>query len=73
MNAKKSREIETAWIPVSAAAKYLGVSRQRIHGLLSEGKLIGKKTDTIWLISLRSCESRRVLLESENGGNYGNW
>lgn len=62
---KSGYQGDTAWIPVSQAAAQLLVSRQRIHQLLEEGKLIGKKVGTIWLISQQSVKARVALLLQE--------
>lgn len=61
-----SSKLETAWVPVSVAADELGVRRQRIHQLLKDGKLVGKKLNNTVLVSLRSIEARIALLREEN-------
>lgn len=45
-------------ITVNGAAEMLGVSRFRVHQLLDDGKLVGKKVDKVWLIDKASVEAR---------------
>lgn len=45
---------EIMWIPVSAAAKMLKCSRQRVHKLADEGRLKSQKMESTTLIELRS-------------------
>lgn len=56
---------EVKWIPVSAAAKSLKVSRQRIYQLVGEGVLVAVKVDRTWLVSARSVSSRVGQMELE--------
>ena len=54
---------EVKWIPVRAAARMLGVSRQQINKLRRTGKLVTLKYDSTVLVSLRSVEIRKAELE----------
>lgn len=56
---------EVKWIPVSAAAKALGVSKQRVYQLVGEGLLVAVKVDRTWLVSARSVDGRIGQLELE--------
>jgi transposase-like protein len=51
-------EGDIRWIPVSAAAQLLGVSRQRVHVLARESRLASRKINDIVLVSVRSIEDR---------------
>lgn len=52
------------WLPVGAVAEMLQVSRQRIYGLISEGKLQGMKIFGTTLVNRASVNSR--ILELSN-------
>jgi len=54
-----------AYVTTGTAGKMLGVSRQRIHQLLSEGKLSAVMCDGRHMVSARSIEARLALLEQE--------
>ena len=56
---------DVRWIPVSAAAKMLRVSRQRVYQLIANGSLVWMKVDASVLVSHRSVEARVALLQSE--------
>jgi excisionase family DNA binding protein len=60
-------EMRTHWLPVSAAAKRLRVSRQRVYQLLRDGLITGTRVDRTWFVSTRSVEARVALLRSEGG------
>lgn len=53
---------EVKWIPVRAAAKLLGVSRQRVARLCKVGGLVSVSMEGTRLVSLRSVEMRIVEL-----------
>lgn len=57
------------YVPVRSAAKLLGVSVQRVHQLLGAGKLMGRKMDATWLVSMRSIKLRYD--EQHRGGGDG--
>jgi hypothetical protein len=59
------------WVTVGEAAKMLGVSRQRIHQLLNQAALTATKSESIWLVSVRSIEARRALLREEREWKNG--
>jgi hypothetical protein len=48
----------SAWVSMATARRMLGLTRQRIYQLITEGKLIGIQTDGQWLINRRSCLDR---------------
>ena len=49
---------DVKWVPVSAAAARLGISRTRVYQLLEEGALLSIKVDSTVLVSLKSCDGR---------------
>jgi len=53
------------WIPVRAAAKMLGVSRQRVAYLCKIGLLVSVIYESTRLVSLRSVEVRKAGLQKE--------
>jgi len=53
------------WIPVRAAAKMLGVSRQRVAHLCKIGLLVSVIYESTRLVSLRSVEVRKAGLRKE--------
>jgi len=53
-----SFEVEVKWVPVSTAAKLLGVSKQRVHELTASGALARVDMDGTVLVGRRSIESR---------------
>lgn len=55
-------ECEVKWIPVSAAARMLRVSRQRVHQLCRLGYLRSELIERTMLVSLRSVTERVELL-----------
>ena len=58
-------EFDVKWIPVSAAAKMLGISRQRCNKLCRMGALGSIVVDSTRLVSRRSVEARREALIKE--------
>ena len=50
---------------MSAAARMLRVSRQRIYQLIANGSLVWMKVNASVLVSHRSVEARVALLQSE--------
>ena len=62
-----SDEAQSSWSPVSAAARVLKVSRQRVYQLLRDGLISGRKIDRSWLVSARSVAARLALLAAEVG------
>jgi excisionase family DNA binding protein len=50
--------IDLKWVPVSSAAKSLGVSRQRIYQLTESGLLTWCKIGSVVLISNESINAR---------------
>lgn len=58
-------EVDLRWIPVSAAAKLLLVSRQRVYQLIDAGALVAQSVDGTVLVSQRSIEARIALLREE--------
>jgi predicted DNA-binding protein (UPF0251 family) len=59
------RGSELAYVSSKTCGRMLGVSRQRVQQLLSEGKLSGCVVDGRWVISSRSVEARMALLKQE--------
>jgi len=57
---------EVWFVPVSAAAKVLRVSRQRVYQLISSGHLASRKVDSTVLVSMRSLRDR---FNAQNGGD----
>jgi hypothetical protein len=56
------RDGEVKWIPVSAAGKMLGVSRQRVYQLIDQGVLLSMKVDKTVLVSHKSVVTRQLVL-----------
>ena len=56
------RDGEVKWIPVSAARKMLGVSRQRVYQLIEHGVLLSMKVDNTILVSHKSVVSRQLVV-----------
>jgi hypothetical protein len=50
---------DVKWIPVRAAAKILGVSRQRVQKLCRTDQLVSIVIESTRLVSLRTVEMRR--------------
>lgn len=59
-------EQQTASVPVSYAARMLGVRRQRVYQLLAEGKVGGRQVGGTWFVSLVSVKSRMAMLVKES-------
>lgn len=59
-----------SWVPVSVAAAELGVSKQRVHQLISGGRLVGRQYNRTWLVNSRSIEARMALLGQEARSSY---
>ena len=55
------------WLPVSAVAKTLSVTRQRVYSLIDQGKLSSVKIDGTVLVSERSVSMRLLQLAFEEG------
>jgi len=53
---------EVKWLPVSAAASRLGISRARVYQLIEDQVLLSIKVDATVLVSTRSCEARSAEL-----------
>jgi len=51
---------EVRWIPVSVAARMLGVSRQRAYVLVWRGQLASVNVGGRLLVGVQSIEARRV-------------
>jgi len=51
------------WVPVRTAAKLLSCSRQRVHQLIQEGKLVAREMDGTVLVNQQSIEARAALLQ----------
>jgi excisionase family DNA binding protein len=56
------RDGDVKWVPVRTAAKMLGVSMKRVYQLIESGTLSSMKVDCTVLVSVRSVESRQMLL-----------
>lgn len=56
------------WIPVSAAAEKLGVTRQRVAQLCLSGKLLSETVGWTRLVNLRSIEEFADLREKGRVG-----
>lgn len=54
-----------AWMPVSAAAVELKVTRQRVYRLLKDGLVHGIQVKGTWFVSCRSVQARLALLREE--------
>lgn len=72
MGTSRSNEF-LSWVPVSEVAGILGVSRQRVHQLVREGGLVGRKVGSLVFVSLRSVEARQALLETEDRRHTRDW
>jgi hypothetical protein len=57
---------DVKWVPVSAAASRLGISRTRVYQLIGEGALLSIKVDSTVLVSAKSCDLR--VAESDRRG-----
>jgi excisionase family DNA binding protein len=44
------RQLELFWIPVSSAARLLGVSKSRVYQMIEEGKLRSQTMDATTLV-----------------------
>lgn len=60
-------DVQVKWLPVSAVAKTLSVSRQRVYSLIDQGKLSSIKIDGTVLVSERSVSMRLLQLAFEEG------
>ena len=58
---------EVKWLPVSAVAKTLSVSRQRVYALINQSKLSAIKVDDTVLVSSRSVSMRLLEKAFEEG------
>jgi len=56
---------DVKWIPVRAAARILGVSRQRVSRLCRTGQLVSVVMESTRLVSLRTVESRLAEMMRE--------
>jgi excisionase family DNA binding protein len=61
------------WVPISTAAKVLGVSRQRVYQLIDEEKVGARKVDGTVLVSAVSLEQRMRSLAKEGLGDGIDW
>ena len=52
------RDGEVKWIPVSTAAKTLGVSTKRVYQIIDAGGMVSMKVDSTVLVSARSVDDR---------------
>ena len=66
-----SIESATSWVPVSAAAELLRVSRSRVYQLIGAGSIVAVRVDRTWLINRRSVDSRIAMLRAEGGDHDG--
>lgn len=55
------------FVPVSTAAKMLGVSRQRVYQLLGMGIIGGYQVDRHWQVNVRSIGVRLQGMVKANG------
>lgn len=55
------------WLPVSAAAKTLGVSVQRVYVLVSKGQLASLQVDKTILVSANSIRARLIDQATRKG------
>jgi len=69
--ATSSIETVTSWLPVSAAAELLRVSRSRVYQLIEAGSVTAVRVDRTWLINRRSVDSRIAMLRAEGGDHDG--
>lgn len=61
----RGASFESTVIATGEARRLLGVSRQRVHQLVEEGKISGWMAAGRLVISRRSVEARLALLEKE--------
>jgi len=54
---------DVKWVTVAIARRMLGVSKQRVHALLKNGKLAGKRIEGMPLVSVSSIQDRIRLRE----------
>lgn len=47
------------WVPTAIARRMLGVSRQRVYQLVTEGKLASQEIDGVIMISVQSIKDRQ--------------
>jgi len=66
MSETQVKDEETAWVPVTYAARMLKVRRQRVYALLAEGKVGGRRVGGTWFVSLRSVRARMSMLVTES-------
>lgn len=57
----------TPWIVTATACRLLGISRQRLYQLQSEGKLVGRQMDSRWVWNRNSVEARAGQLALPEG------
>ena len=50
------RQLELFWIPVSSAARLLGVSKSRVYQMIEEGKLSAQTVDSTTLVDSSSVD-----------------
>lgn len=48
------------WVPTAIARRMLGVSRQRVYQLVTEGKLASQEIDGVIMISVQSIKDRQT-------------
>lgn len=53
-------ESKSRWVPISAAARELGISRQAVRQQIDTGSLAGEYVSGTWLVSVASIEARKV-------------
>lgn len=57
------------WVSVTAAARELGVSPQRVRQLIKSGGLAGEMSGGVWLVSVASITARIAQLTREGIGD----
>lgn len=61
-------QVDVRWIPVCAAKKILGVSRQRVYQLIEEGALTSVKSGGTVLVGRHAVMARQALNRQAGGG-----
>ncbi len=56
------------YVPVRSAATMLRVSVQRVHQLIGRDRLIARRIDRTWLVSMRSIKQRLLEMEERKHG-----
>jgi len=54
-------------ISVAVAAAKLGISRQRVNILISEGRLPAVRVGAVWMVERSKCRYKKISPKNRNG------